>query len=53
MVLYNNIHIGATVEIIRITGELCSGKVKWKGIISGRKGDWIGLELFLPGIKSL
>lgn len=49
MVLYNNIHIGATVEIIRITGELCSGKVKWKGIISGRKGDWIGLELFLPG----
>ena len=48
--MFDNIHIGSEVDIFRKSAELLRGKVKWKGAISGRKGEWIGLELFQPGI---
>jgi CAP-Gly domain. len=47
--MYDNIHVGSEVDVFRKSGELLRGKVKWKGSIACRKGEWIGLELSQPG----
>ena len=41
------------VEISRKNGNLYTGKVKWKGYVTGRTGEWIGIELDVPGKQQL
>ena len=49
MVLFKNIQVGQLVEVLRANGSLHLGKVRFKGSINGRKGDWVGLELASRG----
>ena len=47
--MYDNIHVGSEVDVSRSDGEILKGKVRWKGSIANRKGNWIGVELDTPG----
>jgi len=49
--MYDNIHIGSEVDVSRSDGEILKGKVRWKGSIANRKGNWIGVELDTPDGK--
>ena len=48
MTLFDNIHLGTEVEVAR-HGRICLGKVRWKGHLVTKQGDWIGVELNQPG----
>jgi len=48
MVLFENINVNQRVEVLR-DGEIYSGTVKYKGNINGISGEWVGVELDLPG----
>ena len=48
MVSFENVHIRADVEVLR-DGYICRGKVRWKGSIAGKTGNWIGIELCEKG----
>ena len=52
MVLFNNINVNQRVEVLR-QGEIYAGTVLYKGRIHGEAGDWVGLELDLPGYCSI
>lgn len=47
--MFHNLRIGMKVEISCKNGNLYTGKVKWKGYVTGRTGEWIGIELDVPG----
>lgn len=51
--MFHNVRIGMKVEISRKNGNLYTGKVKWKGYVTGRTGEWIGIELDVPGKQQL
>lgn len=53
VVMFHNVRIGMKVEISRKNGNLYTGKVKWKGYVTGRTGEWIGIELDVPGKQQL
>eukprot|EP00794_Sanderia_malayensis_P010922 gene10922-12083_t len=44
MTSFENIRVGADVEVCR-EGYLNPGKVRWKGRIAGKNGNWVGVEL--------
>ncbi len=44
MMSFENIRIGVDVEVLR-QGYLVSGKVRWKGQIPDKNGNWVGVEL--------
>lgn len=44
MVLFCNIHVGARVEV-KWRGRIFNGKVRHKGGLVAREGDWVGVEL--------
>ena len=48
MVLFENINVNQRVEVLR-DGCVYTGTVKYKGNINGIAGDWVGIELDLPG----
>jgi len=48
MVLFENINVNQRVEVLR-DGEVYSATVKYKGNINGISGEWVGVELDLPG----
>jgi len=48
MVLFENINVNQRVEVLR-DGQIYSGTVKYKGSINGISGEWVGIELELPG----
>ena len=48
MVLFENVNINQRVEVLR-DGDVYSGTVKYKGNINGICGEWVGVELDLPG----
>ena len=41
---FENVRLQADVEVL-LAGLIFPGKVKWKGVMSGRHGSWIGIEL--------
>jgi len=51
MVVFENININQRVEVLR-DGQICTGTVKFKGVINGISGEWVGVELDLPGTNS-
>lgn len=48
MVLFTNVCIGQRIEV-KHAGKIYSGKVKYKGPLNGVSGDWVGIELDVPG----
>jgi len=48
MVLFENINVNQRVEVLR-DGQVYSGIVKYKGCINGISGEWVGVELDIPG----
>jgi len=48
MVLFENIYVNQRVEVLR-DGAIYAGTVKYKGNINGITGEWVGVELDLPG----
>ena len=48
MVLFENINVNQRVEVLR-DGRIYAGTVKYKGRINGISGEWVGVELDLPG----
>jgi len=50
MVLFENVNINQRVEVLR-DGQVYSGTVKYKGNTNGISGEWVGVELDLPGRK--
>jgi len=50
MVLFENIKVNQRVEVLR-DGLVYTGTVKYKGCINGVSGEWVGVELDLPGKK--
>ena len=51
MVLFENINVNQRVEVLR-DDQVFTGTVKYKGIINGICGEWVGVELDLPGTAS-
>lgn len=49
MVLYTNVTVGQRVEVL-LDGNVFRGTVKYKGFITTRKGDWVGVALDEQGI---
>ena len=41
---FENVCLQADVEV-SFEGGVFPGKVRWKGKIPGKHGDWVGLEL--------
>ena len=52
MVLFENINLNQRVEVLR-DGAVFAGTVKHKGCINGLRGEWVGVELDLPGTLKL
>ena len=48
MVLFSNVNVGQKVEVFH-EGHIYCGKVKYKGTLNGVGGDWVGVELDVPG----
>jgi len=48
MVLFENVNVNQRVEVLR-DGRIYAGTVKYKGNINGISGEWVGVELDLPG----
>lgn len=48
MVLHHNINVGQRVEV-KIGYNVFRGVVKYKGAITNRRGDWVGVSLEVPG----
>ena len=45
---YDSFSIGAEVEFLK-SNEICSGIVRYKGVVINREGNWIGVESAEPG----
>jgi len=52
MVLFENINVNQRVEVLR-DGLVYCGTVKYKGCINGISGEWVGIELDLPGTRHI
>jgi len=48
MVLFENVNVNQRVEVLR-DDRIYAGTVKYKGNINGISGEWVGVELDLPG----
>ncbi|KAJ8310896.1 hypothetical protein KUTeg_012761 [Tegillarca granosa] len=48
MVLHHNINVGQRVEV-KIGYNVFRGVVKYKGAVTNRRGDWVGVSLEVPG----
>lgn len=44
MVLFHNINVGQKVEV-NIGWGLFRGTVQYKGCLTGKQGDWVGVHL--------
>lgn len=47
MALFENIHVNQEVEV-RLRGAVYDGKVKYKGGVATKDGDWVGVALLVP-----
>jgi dynactin complex subunit len=48
MVLFENINLNQRVEVLQ-DDIVYTGTVKYKGCLNGLRGEWVGVELDLPG----
>jgi len=43
--MFQNLHLGAEIEILRKSKFISRGKLRWKGHLRNKYGTWIGVEL--------
>lgn len=48
MVGFENLKIGSRVQTVK-NGEILTGIVRYKGGLTTKEGDWVGVELDTPG----
>lgn len=52
MVNFDAVKIGLEVEFQTEEGQVERGLVRYKGVINGKPGNWVGIEAFKSGKRA-